>query len=667
MITTEVSPKELKLYAKKGKSKQDPEQVNAVRTSRLSDDMVSDNIQILEMCRQYYDSLSDFRDRRKRARKYHRGDQWHETIVNDSGETVTEENYILDRGKIPFKQNVIRQMIRSLLGQYRTNKSKTMVVARKMDDSQRSEMLTNALQTAQQVNATRELDARNLEELLMSGMVIGKTGYRHWKEYNREDVFTENVNPNTVFFNTDVRDPRLLDLRLIGELLDAPLEDVISEFATNEKEEEIIRGWYTGIDPRNVVLSKEGLTADRMDSMDFYIASDTNKARVIVVWELANEWRTYAHDYMDGSYQITKIPIKEIEAVNQQRLQVGAANGMPPESIPIIDARRKKEQFWTVKFLTPYGQCLYQSETVYAHESHPYNMVLFPLLDGEVWGLVEDVIDQQRSINRMISLIDFIMGSAAKGVLLVPEESIPDDMDISDFADEWTKYNGVIKLKTKNLKHLPEQISANVTNIGAQDMLAMQMKLMQDIAGVSSAIQGHEAKAGTPSSLYAQQALNSSVNTKDMFESFAWFRNQRDTKMLKVIQQFYDDNRYIAIAGNRYAEEAAHYDPDLVSETEFDLVVTEGVDSPVYRQILDDQLVKLLEMQIIDGKIFLENSSLPFADQILESINKRDQQMQKGGPGGAGLEIPPELQQQVEGAANPQAMELVNRLMAEGG
>ena len=654
MITT-VDIKTLR-SRKKEQKKQTPDQVNAVRTSHLTADMLSENWVVLEQCRQYYDSLSEFRSRRRTARKYHRGDQWHELVVNDEGETVTEETYIKERGKIPFKQNVIRQLMRSLLGQYRTNTSKTMVIARKKDDAKRSEMLTNALQTAQKINVVKELDARNMEEFLLSGMAISKTKYSYWKEYNREDAFTENINPNTIFFNTDVKDPRLIDLRLIGELIDTTLETVLSSFAKTEKDAEKIRGWYTNVDPKHVMIHKSGLTAKRMDSIDFYNPSDTNKVRVFEIWELASEWRTWAHDYLDGTWNIVDMDMKEIERINQERIEAGIANGMQLEEIPLIDAERKLEQFWTVKFLTPYGQCLYQSETLYKHESHPYTMILYPLIDGEVWGLVEDIIDQQRSINRMISLIDFIMGSAAKGVLLVPEEAIPDDMDISDFADEWTKFGGVIKFKSSKTKAIPQQVSANITNIGAQDMLAMQMKLIQDIAGVSGAIQGQQAKSGTPSSLYAQEALNSTTNVKDLFETFAWFKEQRNMKMLKVIQQFYDDKRYIAVSGNRYSEEAAYYDPDLVRDTEFDVVVTQGVDSPVYRQIIDDSLIELLKMQIIDGKMYLENTSLPFADKLLEAINKREEAAQ-------GQVVPPELQQQVEGQANPKAMAMLNRMM----
>ncbi|OJV22717.1 MAG: hypothetical protein BGO30_08565 [Bacteroidetes bacterium 41-46] len=83
-----------------------------------------------------------------------------------------------------------------------------------------------------------------------------------------------------------------------------------------------------------------------------------------------------------------------------------------------------------------------------------------------------------------LSLQDFIISASAKGVLLVPEEAIPNDMTIEDFAEEWVKYNGVIKVKTKKGIQLPKQIVANSTNLGINDMINLQIKLRQSIKGL---------------------------------------------------------------------------------------------------------------------------------------------------------------------------------------
>ena len=68
-------------------------------------------------------------------------------------------------------------------------------------------------------------------------------------------------------------------------------------------------------------------------------------------------------------------------------------------------------------------------------------------------------------------MLDFIMNASAKGVLLIPEDCIPDGMTPADFAKEWVRFNGVITY-VPSQKHtkVPEQISANSTNIGITEM-----------------------------------------------------------------------------------------------------------------------------------------------------------------------------------------------------
>ena len=89
---------------------------------------------------------------------------------------------------------------------------------------------------------------------------------------------------------------------------------------------------------------------------------------------------------------------------------------------------------------------------------------------------------------------------------MVPQECIPDDMDIKDFAREYVKVNGVILLKKGAGDKLPKQIATNSTNIGAWELFNTEMTIMQQISGLNGAIQGQTPHANTPSSLYAQQA-----------------------------------------------------------------------------------------------------------------------------------------------------------------
>lgn len=166
-------------------------------------------------------------------------------------------------------------------------------------------------------------------------------------------------------------------------------------------------------------------------------------------------------------------------------------------------------------------------------------------------------------------------------------------MTIEDIADEWTKYNGIILFRPRPGSPMPQQIAVNATQVGAYEMLSLQMRLFEDISGVHGAIQGKAAQSGTPASLYAQQIQYSSTNLLDLFESFKTFREDRDIKIMKTIQQFYSDNRYLNLAGNNYGKEISTYTPEEVRNTEFDLSIAETLSTPALRMASNEFLMEL--------------------------------------------------------------------------
>lgn len=597
--------------------------INALRFEKRNEEQ-AENMRLLEECRGWWDSLYDFRKRRRRARRYHRGDQWSDRIENPEkeDEMISEAEYIKKQGKVPLKQNLIRQMMKNLVGQYRNGASRSHVVARNKEAQEGAEILSRALLHVQDLNFLSELDARALEEFALSGMVVNKQTFK-------SDVKVKLPNVNRMFFNTDIEDIRGVDIRIIGEIIDAPLDDIVTEFAKTPEDEEKIRELYT-IVQKDKFFEYTGLDSSKIDRLDFYLPEDMSKARIYEVWQKKSRWRTRIHDYADGSLEIVNLSMEDIGLINQRRIEFGESNGIDRNEIPLIEAEPIKEQVWFVKYLTPHGHTLWEGETPYQHKEHPYTILTYPMIDGEVWGFVEDIIDQQRYINRMIILLDFIMSSSAKGVLMIPEDSIPRGMSPEDFAEEWRAFNGVITYKPSKHGQLPQQVTSNSTAVGLSDMLQFQMQFMNDISGLHGAIQGKEAKSGTPSSLYAQEAEHASTNTKDFFMSFNFFRQKRDDKNLRLIIQFYTEKRYLSIEGESLDEDKL-YDPEKIEGGLYDIKVAHGVNTPAYRQMLNDTLVRLVENQMIDVKTYLENSPMPYSSDVLQSLEKRAKEAQQTG------------------------------------
>lgn len=622
--------------------------------SMLNDDpeVTSEMKRLLEDCDTYWNNLASFRQRRARTRNYYRGHQWLDKVEDpdNEGTLITEEDLIINQGKIPMKNNQLRQLGKSLIGQYRDADTKPIVFPTKKEKASLGEMMTNALHSVYTDNELKEIDVRVFEEFLISGYIGWKEHVEWVPEKDMNDVTVDAINPTRQFWNTDVEDIRLKDLQLIGEIHDMRISEIEKVFANNDEEALKIRQWYNSVGKNERADWFANMDSNKFDSLDFYNTYDTEKERVFEVWRKELVDKRFIHDLAKGEYYQTELTQEDVNELNEQRLIQAINQGIDPEMaqqiVPLMEMEEKKEFCWYYYFLTPKGHILAHGESNYEHQSHPYTMRLYPLIDGEVWGFFEDIIDQQKQINRLITLLDFMIGASAKGVLMVPEDAIPTGWTIEDFAEEWTKFNGVIKYKPSS-KHnkVPEQITANSSNAGAADLLNLELKLLQEISGVNEAIQGHKPTAGTPAALYAQQTNNAAISNKDFFEFFYSARKQRDMKAVQLIQQYYTETRWINVSGNDYNPEAIEYDPEAARDARFNVVIGQGNNNPVYRQLQDEWLLKFWESGGIDIEMLLENSALPFGDKLLESIRSKKEQLQQAGPSN----LPPEMMQQLLG------------------
>lgn len=655
-----IDTRRLKLLAQTDKSVARTRREWEQGTMRYADD----NLTLLWRCARDWDAMDYLRKEHSRNLRYKNGDQWSDTVPDPDHphRTIREDALISRSGKVPLKHNYIQQYIRNIHGQLLSSPTQTVVYARSRDDQPLGEMLTNALQACHQLNRIRKIDINVVEELCLTGIACAKVRYGYWSTKNRTDGKIDLVNINRLFFNADIEDPRLTDIRRIGELHDYTFDDLVRNFATCREDVQALREIYGICHDHTKLENLYENHASRLQNLNFLYTNDLGKYRVIEVWERLGRWVLYIHDYADGTEEIyTELTMQEVEAINASRIEQGMAAGIAPDTVKLIYAREQYEYYWRVKYLTPNGYCIKETESPYAHEEHPYVLAAMPVIDGRFKAVLSDVIDIQRYINRLLTLLDFIIGASAKGLLMVPQECIPDNMDIRDFAREYVKTNGVILIKKGAYDKLPKQISMNGTNIGAWEMFAQEMNIMQQISGLNGAVQGQVPRANTPSSLYAQQAQNSMMNFVVLFENYNMFCEERDEKLLKVLMQYYTTRRYIGTNGKTAGEMAKFYEPEMAQKIEdFNLTAAKSNDTPVFRQMTDDLLMKLLESGRIPLEIFLNNCSLPGADKLLAEVKSFNEQAAAG-------QIDPEaltqLQQAAQQNADPNAMAMMQRYM----
>ena len=613
---------------------------------------------ILMEAQQYWSNMSRFRRDRERNKRYAYGEQWKDIVVVDGNE-MTEEEYIYSQGSVPLKNNLIRRLVRNVLGVYRSQSKEPTCTARDRDEQKLGETMSTILQCNMQVNRMTEVNARTMEEFLISGLIV----HRKWFGWRNDkcDCWTDYVNPNNFFIDNNMRDFRGWDVSCLGEVHDVSFETLCGQFAETPQQYELLARIYAAArDKRNIATTCENFGYSRPKNYDFLFTSDPGRCRVIEVWRKESKPRYRCHDYNNGD--IYKVDIEDyhdmVEAVNEERIRKGLAAGMPMDEIPLIKAKWFIDDYWYFYYLTPFGHILKEGETPYEHKSHPYVFKAYPFIDGEIHSFVADVIDQQRYTNRLITLYDWIMRASAKGVLLFPEECLPTGMDINDIADEWSRFNGVIAIKTKGNAQVPQQIANNSTNIGISELLNIQLKFFEDISGVNGALQGKPGFSGMSASLYSQQTQNTTTSLLDLLDSFSMFVIDAAYKDVKNIQQFYDTKRVFNISGKNGAQ--IEYDPKKIRDVEFDLSIVESTSTPVYRQMANEFLMEIWKSGQISLQQLLQHGDFPFADELLQSLQSQQEQLERGeNPDG----LSPELLAQVRQGANMNAVNQAHQML----
>lgn len=449
----------------------------------------SRNEELLERAMRCWENLGDFRRDRERNKRFTYGDQWGDMIDVD-GIRMREEDYIRSQGNVPLKNNMIRRIVRNVLGVFRNRYSQLLENDSPPEDPEAAGM-RHLLEYNRRLNRMEEVYARTLEEFLISGLAVHRKWYG--RKCGRTDCWTDFVMPDKFFCDTESRDFRNWDVSMVGEIHDLDFSTLCASFARSAEDYGHLRQIY-------------GLPSGR-------------DCRVIEVWSREYRPRYRCHDLRDGRYY-------EISAEK-------ASAAKPWERREWTVAEE-----WVCHFLTPHGDVLRSGRSPYSHGSHPFVFKAYPFIDGEIHSFVSDIIDQQKYTNRLISMYDWILRASAKGVLLFPEGALPEGSDINDVAEEWSRFNGVILFRPRAGMPLPQQVSSKCANIGITELLDIQLKMMEDISGVNGALQGKLESNSMSGTLYNQQTQNSMTALTDLLKSFECFIADATEMDVSNIRQF---------------------------------------------------------------------------------------------------------------------------------
>lgn len=367
--------------------------------------------------------------------------------------------------------NMIRRIVRILVGRFRAESAENMAY-----DGPISRIAHD--------NCLAELDARALEEFIISGCAIQRISAE--RRPDGEGVWVDNVDPRRFFVNS-FSDPRGSDIEFIGMFHDFSWPRLANRFGSTSAARFAALRQLFERSCRDRCSSDLFMPAPA--APDIMCADTPGKIRLAEVWSL--------------------------------------------ESRPHKNMRYAYDMVWRCRWLAPDGSELEVAASSAPHRSHPFVLKMYPLIDGEVHSFIEDLVERQNSVNRLLKTFESTVASSAKGALIFPAKQLVRGYTFEDVGKLWARPDSIIPISGQD-DRLPVQLITNNTSSGIIPIVDMQLKLFEESSGVSDALLGRTVSGTVSTEMYRAIMAGANASIADVLDCFRAFIADRNAKALSA-------------------------------------------------------------------------------------------------------------------------------------
>jgi hypothetical protein len=637
------------------------------RERLLHDDQKKFNLPLLTRAEAAWMAQAETRKEWLRNLRYVRGDQWSDYVEDENGERVLERNRIAARtGGVALQNNHLIKIVNTLMGIYSRSATMPVCFARQDNADAKSQMMTRALQTNWDNNEMKDLLEGEFFQMIVGGTSIVK---EVWAEQNGiDDSYTYKVDLGHAFWEAEGTDPRHWDISMIGEFRDYTIGELAATFAESEYDYNQLLEIYKPYLSQLATIHK---TRNDYSEGSWNYPMTTNLCRVYEIWTKEHKPGIRCKDIMNTEqplYHIDPRDLPNIQAENERRIALGREQGIADDDIPLIEYKGKGlgykiYEYWHYWALTPDGRILVDYDSPFEHGSHPYTIKMHLYANGRTTPFISCIIDQQRYINRLITLNDLLINSSIKSLKMIPKDLIPKGMSQREFARQAVELDGWVFYEPQNrmTNAEPKVITQNATNIGIHELLQVQLSSINDITNVHGALQGKAPNAGTSAQLYLMESQNATTSIATLLNKFSRFENNVARKKMKTIHQYYQEPRNISVEQSSGYVMFQTYDPKAVRDIDFDVKISEAAETPVSRMFTNKQLEEWAAAGWIDLHDVLTYGYYPNLEELKQRIAASKEMVEQANGG------VPVQGDQVQGVNQETAALLQNILRGNGG
>lgn len=637
------------------------------RERLLHDDQKKFNLPLLTRAEDAWMAQAETRKEWLRNLRYVRGDQWSDYVEDENGERVLERNRIAARtGGVALQNNHLIKIVNTLMGIYSRSATMPVCFARQENADAKSQMMTRALKTNWDNNEMKDLLEGEFFQMIVGGTSIVK---EVWAEQDGvDDSYTYKVDLGHAFWEAEGTDPRHWDISMIGEFRDYTIGELAATFAESEYDYNQLLEIYKPYLSQLATIHK---TRNDYSEGSWNYPMTTNLCRVYEIWTKEHKPGIRCKDIMNTEqplYHIDPRDLPNIQAENERRIALGREQGIADDDIPLIEYKGKGlgykiYEYWHYWALTPDGRILVDYDSPFEHGSHPYTIKMHLYANGRTTPFISCIIDQQRYINRLITLNDLLINSSIKNLKMIPKDLIPKGMSQREFARQAVELDGWVFYEPQNrmTNAEPKVITQNATNIGIHELLQVQLSSINDITNVHGALQGKAPNAGTSAQLYLMESQNATTSIATLLNKFSRFENNVARKKMKTIHQYYQEPRNISVEQSSGYVMFQTYDPKAVRDIDFDVKISEAAETPVSRMFTNKQLEEWAAAGWIDLHDVLTYGYYPNLEELKQRIAASKEMVEQANGG------VPVQGDQVQGVNQETAALLQNILRGNGG
>lgn len=431
-------------------------------------------------CRECYMSLGGMRRKRRRLKRFTYGRQWDDEVRDYRGRVMSEEELMARQGHHVVTNNLMRQLVKGVIGRRRMLAGDSGKHYREVS-----------------------LEDRCLEEFLISGMCAVRID-----DIGRGVV---NISPSRLFYRSFLSSDGA-DCNFIGMLHDMSFSEMARRFGN--KDSGYLSALWRNFENSPRSMGRPGSPGEAVD-FDRPTLEDT--CRVIEVWRrkampVISCCDPESGDMARGASSADADIV--MRQVNEARVSRGLA---------ALHTNVEISEGWEQTWLLPGGEIL--GREMHSEQWQPPIVVVFyPMIDGEVHSLMEDVVGQQKMINRLVTLLDEVVAGAAKGVVLYPSDQLPDGMTWEDLRRLWTTPGSIVPFRRTSKQIMPREVLSGGALVGAADLLDRQISMFREISGMPSvAGEGVEARMSAEAiEAHTQRSTCGILDVMGAFDDFMW-------------------------------------------------------------------------------------------------------------------------------------------------